>query len=102
MNKNVVDEEIVNGVNTYLVVFCVLFISSTLLISINGFDFATIAYFVISCLKYVGPVLKWLDLRAITLISARSQSLFSALICLRRLELFPILICLILTLIRNN
>ncbi len=93
MNKNVVDEEIVHGVNTYLVVFCVLLIGSTLLISINGFDFSTTLSSVISCLNNVGPGLEMVGPTG----NYADFSIFSKLVfCFDmlagRLELFPILI----------
>ena len=93
MNKNVVDDEIISGVNTYLVVFCVLLIASSLLISINGFDFATTITSVISCLNNVGPGLEMIGPTGnYAEFSILSKLVFCFDMLAGRLELFPILI----------
>ncbi len=93
MNKNVVDEQIVNGVNTYLVAFSVILIASTLLISINGFDFSTTLSSVISCLNNVGPGFERVGPTGnYSDFSILSKLVFCFDMLAGRLELFPILI----------
>ncbi len=93
MNGNVVEKRIIEGVNSYLVIYLTILAVSTVLISLNGFDFTTTVTSVITCLNNVGPGLEVVGPTG----NYASFSLFSKLVfCFDmlagRLELFPILL----------
>ncbi len=93
MNGNVVEKRIIEGVNSYLVIYISILMISTILISINGFDFTSTVSSVITCLNNVGPGLEIVGPTG----NYASFSLFSKLVfCFDmlagRLELFPILV----------
>ncbi len=73
--------------------FSVLLVGSILLVSINGFDFATTLTSVISCLNNVGPGLEMVGPTGnYADFSILSKLVFCFDMLAGRLELFPILI----------
>lgn len=93
MNGNPVEKNIISGINTYLVIYCIILVSSVLLISINGFDTTTTFTSVVACINNVGPGLSMVGPTG----NFSNFSIFSKLVfCFDmlagRLELFPILI----------
>ena len=93
MNGNVVEDKVITGINSYLVIYLGILAISSLLISLNGFDTATTFTSVVSCLNNVGPGLEMIGPTG----NYAAFSIFSKLVfCFDmlagRLELFPILV----------
>ncbi|MCD7723031.1 MAG: TrkH family potassium uptake protein [Clostridiales bacterium] len=93
INSTVVDSKVLDGVNSYLVIYIIIFASSVLLISINNFDVTTTVTSVISCLNNIGPGLSAVGPSGnFAGFSAFSKLIFCFDMLAGRLELFPILI----------
>ncbi len=81
MNGNVIEKKIIQGSNSYLIVYFGILFVSVLLISLNGFDLVTTVTSVISCINNVGPGLSIVGPTGIMLPFLFCQSWCSALIC---------------------
>lgn len=93
MNGNVVEKNVITGINSYLVIYLGILLFSTLIISINGFDTATTLTSVISCLNNVGPGLEMIGPTGnYASFSILSKIVFCFDMLAGRLELFPVLI----------
>ena len=93
MNGNVVEKKVIQGINSYLVIYLGILIISTLIISINGFDTATTFTSVVSCLNNIGPGLEMVGPTGnYAAFSVLSKIVFCFDMLAGRLELFPILI----------
>lgn len=93
MNGNVVEKNVISGINSYLVIYMLIFIVSLILISLNGFDFTTTTTSVITCLNNVGPGLELVGPKGnYEMFSWFSKLVFCFDMLAGRLELFPILI----------
>ena len=94
MDGELVDEEVVNGVKEYLLIYMLIIAGSVLLISLDPFvDFETNITAVITCLNNVGPGLGLIGPELnFSQFSIFSKIVLSINMLLGRLELFPILI----------
>lgn len=89
----VVDERVLSGVNSYLIVYLIVIVVSVLIISLDNFSFETTLTAVVACINNIGPGLGAVG----PLGNFASFSDFSKLILcfdmlLGRLEIFPVLI----------
>ena len=94
MDGKVVEEETVQGVHVYMLVYVAILFLSILLIGINGFDVTTNISSVITCLNNIGPALG--DIAG-PVGNYSSFSAFSKLVLILdmligRLEIFPIIL----------
>ncbi len=93
MNGNVIEKKIIQGSNSYLIVYFGILFVSVLLISLNGFDLVTTVTSVISCINNVGPGLSIVGPTGnYASFSVLSKLVFCFDMLAGRLELFPILI----------
>lgn len=93
MNGNAVEKNVIQGINSYLVIYLLILIISMLLISLNGFDFTTTTTSVITCLNNVGPGLELVGPKGnYEIFNWFSKLVFCFDMLAGRLELFPILI----------
>lgn len=95
MNKRVVDEHIIKGVNSYFTAHVITIVISIILVSLNGFDITTTFTSVITCINNVGPGLELVGPTG----NYADFNVFSKLVLIfnmlaGRLELFPILLLL--------
>lgn len=93
MNDRIVENNVVKGVNSYLLAYVMILVISSALISINGFDVTTSFTAVVTTLNNVGPGLEMIG--PVGNYSAFSS--FSKLVLIfdmlaGRLELFPIML----------
>ena len=94
-NGKAVDEKILANTNAYLAAYVVIIIISTLLISLDGFDFETNMSAVLACFNNIGPGMAAVGATC----NYAAYSVFSKLILsidmlAGRLEIFPILVLL--------
>ena len=94
MDGERVDEDVVNGVKEYMLIYILIMAGSVLLLSIDPFvDFEASVTAVVTCLNNVGPGLGLVGPTCnFAEFSVFSKLLLSADMLLGRLELFPILI----------
>ena len=93
MNGNVIEKKIIQGSNSYLIVYFGILFVSVLLISLYGFDLVTTVTSVISCINNVGPGLSIVGPTGnYASFSVLSKLVFCFDMLAGRLELFPILI----------
>lgn len=93
MNGNAVEKNVIQGINSYLVIYLLILIISIVLVSLNGFDFTTTTTSVITCLNNVGPGLELVGPKGnYEIFSWFSKLVFCFDMLAGRLELFPILI----------
>lgn len=93
MNGNVVEKKIIEGTNSYLVIYLAIMMLSILAVSLNGFDFTSTVTSVITCLNNVGPGLGIVGPTGnYASFSVLSKLVFCFDMLAGRLELFPILI----------
>ena len=93
MDGHVVEHSTLRSTNVFLVIYCILLMLSTLIISLDEFDFTTNFTAVVSCLNNIGPGLNRVG-------PAQNFSIFSPLskfvlifdMLAGRLELFPLMI----------
>ncbi|MGN0521881.1 MAG: potassium transporter TrkG, partial [Eubacterium sp.] len=95
MNNRVVDGHIMKGVNSYLTIYIITLIVSTVLVSLDSFDIVTTFTAVVSCFNNIGPGLEVVGPTG----NYVDFSIFSKLVLIfdmlaGRLELFPILLLL--------
>ena len=93
VNGKVVSEKILSNTATYLVIWVVLFVASTLLISVDGFSVETNISAVLACINNIGPGLgaagpasNFADY------SIFSKIILTVIMLAGRLEIFPIIL----------
>ena len=93
MNGNAVEKKVIQGLNSYLVIYLGILVISTAIVSVNGFDFTSTLTSVITCLNNVGPGLGIVGPTGnYASFSVLSKLVFCFDMLAERLELFPILI----------
>ena len=94
-NGKAVDEKVLANTNAYLAAYVVIIIISTLLVSLDGFDFETNMSAVLACFNNIGPGMAAVGATC----NYAAYSVFSKLVLsidmlAGRLEIFPILVLL--------
>ena len=94
-NGKAVDEKVLSNTNAYLAAYVVIIIISTLLVSLDGFDFETNMSAVLACFNNIGPGMAAVGATC----NYAAYSVFSKLVLsidmlAGRLEIFPILVLL--------
>lgn len=93
MNDRPIAHETVRSVNTFLVAYIIIFFTSVLLISIDGFDFTTNFTAVAATLNNIGPGLSGVGpTQNFSIYSPISKLILTFDMLVGRLEIFPILI----------
>ena len=93
LNKETIDNETVEGVQNFLIVYFIVFIAVALLISIDGMDLITTFTASLTCINNVGPGLGAVGpTGSFAGFSDFSKILLSIEMIAGRLEIFPILI----------
>lgn len=93
MNGNVVEKNVISGINSYLVIYLVILVVSIVIVSLNGKDTTSTVSSVITCLNNVGPGLNIVGPTGnYASFSWISKLVFCFDMLAGRLELFPILI----------
>lgn len=93
INGKKVREETLNGVNVYFIAYVAIFVVSTLLISLNDFDFATTFSGVLTTINNVGPgISKIGPIENFSQFSNLSKIVFCFDMLIGRLEIFPFLL----------
>lgn len=95
MDGHVVEHSTLRSANVFLVIYFVLLLGSTLLISVDEFDFTTNFTAVVSALNNIGPGLNQIGpTQNFSIFSAFSKFVLMFDMLAGRLELFPILVLL--------
>lgn len=93
MDGEVLDDEVVKGVNVYFGFIIVILFLGTLLVSFDGLDFTSSFTGVIACLNNIGPGLNLVGpMGNFDCFSSFSKVILSILMLVGRLEVYPILI----------
>ena len=93
LNKDTIDNETVEGVQNFLIVYVIVFIAVALLISIDGKDLITTFTASLTCISNVGPGFGAVGpMGSFAEFSDFSKILLSIEMIAGRLEIFPILI----------
>ena len=94
-NGKAVDEKVLSNTNAYLAAYVVITIISTLLISLDGFDFETNFSAVLACFNNIGPGMAAVGPTCnFAAYSVFSKLVLSVNMLAGRLEIFPILVLL--------
>ena len=94
-NGKAVDEKVLTNTNAYLAAYVVIIIISTLLISLDGFDFETNMSAVLACFNNIGPGMAAVGATCnYAAYSVFSKIILSIDMLAGRLEIFPILVLL--------
>ena len=94
-NGKAVDEKVLSNTNAYLAAYVVIIIISTLLISLDGFDFETNFSAVLACFNNIGPGMAAVGPTCnFAAYSVFSKIILSVNMLAGRLEIFPILVLL--------
>ncbi len=92
LEGNVVEEETVQGVFIYLILYVLVLVTGVLLVSLDGFSFETNATAVLTCLNNVGPGLDMVGPAGnFAAFSGGSKLVLSLLMLVGRLEILPVL-----------
>ena len=93
MEGETLDASVVKGVNVYFGLIIVIMFIGTLLVSFDGLDFTTSLTGVIATLNNIGPGLELVGpMGNFDCFSYFSKIIFSILMLIGRLEIYPILI----------
>jgi len=93
MDKRVVEHEVVRSLNAYLVAFLLIFVTSVLLISLEGYDFLTNFSSVAATINNIGPGLSLVGPSGnFGFFSDFSKLVFVFDMLAGRLEVFPMLV----------
>ncbi len=96
VNKERVDEGVLNGIGNYLAVYLTCFIAMFILVSINGFSFETNFSATLACFNNVGPGLDMVGpMGSFADFSAFSKIVLSIAMLFGRLEIYPLLLAFI-------
>ena len=94
-NGKAVDEKVLSNTNAYLAAYVVIIIVSTLLVSLDGFDFETNLSAVLACFNNIGPGMAAVGATCnYAAYSVFSKIILSIDMLAGRLEIFPILVLL--------
>ena len=94
-NGRAVDEKVLSNTNAYLAAYVVIIIVSTLLISLDGFNFETNFSAVLACFNNIGPGMAAVGPTCnFAAYSVFSKIILSINMLAGRLEIFPILVLL--------
>ncbi len=94
-NGKVVDEKVLSNTNAYLAAYVVIIIISTLLVSLDGFNFETNFSAVLACFNNIGPGMAAVGPTCnFAAYSVFSKIILSINMLAGRLEIFPILVLL--------
>ncbi|MBR2423315.1 MAG: TrkH family potassium uptake protein [Oscillospiraceae bacterium] len=94
-NGKAVDEKVLANTNAYLAAYVVIIIISTLLVSLDGFDFETNMSAVLACFNNIGPGMAAVGATCnYAAYSVFSKIVLSINMLAGRLEIFPILVLL--------
>ena len=92
-NGKAVDEKVLSNANAYLAAYMVIMVLSTLLISLDGFNFETNLTAVMACFNNIGPGMAAVGPTCnFAAYSAFSKIVLSVDMLAGRLEIFPILV----------
>ncbi len=91
LNKKTLSKEVVSGVEKYMVVYVLLFVSAMILLSIEGVDFFTNFSSVLACLSNVGLGMGETS-ASFAFFSPFGKILLSFIMLVGRLEIFPMLL----------
>ncbi len=87
-----IESEVTRSVASFIILYIFILLGSFILISLNGFDFATNMTAVTTCLSNVGPGLNMAGpTESLVFFSPLSKLLLCLVMLLGRLEIFPIL-----------
>ncbi|MGN0459629.1 MAG: TrkH family potassium uptake protein [Ruminococcus sp.] len=93
MNKKSVDNSVLKGINTYLVIYVFIIITSVLLVSIEGESLVTTFTSVVACINNIGPGMEDVGATAnFAHMSVLSKIVLSFDMLAGRLEIFPMMI----------
>ena len=93
MNKKSVDNSVLKGINTYLVIYVFIIITSVLLVSIEGESLVTTFTSVVACFNNIGPGMEDVGATAnFAHMSVLSKIVLSFDMLAGRLEIFPMMI----------
>lgn len=92
MNKRVVDQKVINGVNVYLIIYVAVMAVSTLLLSIEGYSITTCFTAVAACFNNIGPGLELVGpTQNFEFLGGGAKFVLIIDMLAGRLELFPII-----------
>ena len=95
LDGKIVDNETINGVNTYFTVYMMIVFFSVIILSLDGFSFATNSSAVISCMNNVGPGIDVVGpMGNYSEFSTLSKIILSVNMLIGRLEIYPMLVLL--------
>lgn len=90
-----VEEDVIRGTGVFIVTLIGIYAVSTLLVSLNGYDFATSTTAVAACINNIGPGLGMVSpVGNFSAFSVFSKIILSVDMLIGRLEVFPILLLL--------
>ncbi len=93
MDKRVVEHEVVRSLNAYFVAFVLIFVTSLLLISLEGYDMVTNFTAVATTMNNIGPGLELVGpTGSFAFFSPLSKLVFVFDMLVGRLEIFPMLV----------
>ena len=92
MDGKAVSPTLMLNVYGYFVIYVIIAIIGTLLISIDGFDFTSNFTVTLSCLNNVGPALGQFGDGNLLAYGGLSKIILSIIMLIGRLEIFPILL----------
>lgn len=88
-----ISREVLTSMNTFIIIFLMLYIMAVLILATTGFDFETIATMVAACFCNIGPGLgKVGPTQNYGFLPDYAKWILSYLMVLGRLELFPVLV----------
>ena len=94
-NGKPVEEKVLSNTNAYLAAYVIIIVVSTLLISLDGFDFETNLSAVLACFNNIGPGMAAVGATCnYSAYSVFSKLILSVNMLAGRLEIFPILVLL--------
>jgi trk system potassium uptake protein TrkH len=97
------DRAIIQGVHAYFILYIIVFVLSVLLLSLNGFDFATTFSAVLACFNNIGPGIGAVGPAGnYAGFHDAGKLLLSFIMLAGRLELFPILMLFSINMWRNH
>ena len=93
LDGKIIDNETINGVNTYFTIYMMIIFLSIVILSLDNFSFATNATAVISCMGNVGPGIDVVGpMGNYSGFSAFSKIVLSLNMLIGRLEIYPMLV----------
>ncbi len=91
--KVYISREVLTSMNTFIIVFLLLYVTAILILATTGFDFETIATMVVACFCNIGPGLgKVGPTHNYGFLPDYAKWILSYLMVLGRLELFPVIV----------